>query len=118
MRCSEPPTVSCRPVRVNQTPYPFLLTDTSLDETTNLDFAVEGIVLQDHLGVLSVRYQGYRLFICVEDVVGLLSARTFSTVSTGDVWLHWRMDRLGVFKNRENGIGSGRSERMERRYGN
>jgi len=77
MRCSEPPTVSCRPVRVNQTPYPFLLTDTSLDETTNyLDFAVEGIVLQDHLGVLSVRYQGYRLFICVEDVVGLLSART------------------------------------------
>jgi hypothetical protein len=35
MRCSEPPTVSCRPVRVNQTPYPFLLTDTSLAETIN-----------------------------------------------------------------------------------
>jgi hypothetical protein len=35
MRCSEPLTVSCHPVWVNQTPYPFLLPHPSLAETTN-----------------------------------------------------------------------------------
>jgi hypothetical protein len=35
MRCSEPPTVSCRPDRVKQASYPFLLPHPSLAETTN-----------------------------------------------------------------------------------